>query len=339
MNPIGLPPAAQWNVGGALPWGGGGNAVAAAASRNPGAVAGAYGQAYNSALAMNQSNYNNILSGYQRALSSQTTAQEAIASGYSNLYNDVIGKIQGIGQARSTEIDDASARNLASSSQQLIDRGLGNSTIQTAVNRGVETDRTRRQIENDESIAQMQAQYMSNLGLAGLGSREAQLRDTTGLVTRQLDWMDSVQSKYPDPGLYASLASQAGANRGNAGGGFGGGSFFGANGRPIGGLGYVPSPAPSYGGGGYGHSVGGGFGGSLYDWAVPKAAAAPATTGWASAPAAEPATDYAGMASSAALAGIYGGGQPDTSYLADQVGGTGVGAFQGAIGSMYGFGG
>lgn len=241
-------------IGGALPFNG--NSVSGFASGNPGEIAANYQQAYNNALGMNSANYANILKGYQSALAQQTTAQQAIQSGYSNLYNDVLAKVSGIGQARANEINDAAARNLAAGSQQLIDRGLGNTTIQSSVARGVEGDRTRRQIENDESVASLMGNYMSSLGLAGLRSTEQGVNNLTGLNLRQLDFMNSVTAKYPDAGLYAGLAQQAGRNQG--GGGYGGGAFGGAGPK----VGYVPGGWTPPSGGYYGATPTGGGGGS-----------------------------------------------------------------------------
>lgn len=241
-------------IGGALPFNG--NSVSGFASGNPGEIAANYQQAYNNALGMNSANYANILRGYQQALSAQTTAQQAIQAGYSNLYNEVIGKVSGIGQARTNAINDDSARNLAGLSQQLIDRGLGNTTVQQSVARGVEGDRTRRLVENDESVARMLGDYMSSLGLAGLRSSEQGVNNLTGLNLRQLDFMNSVTARYPDAGLYAGLAQQAGRNQG----GYGGGAFAGGGAGPR--VGYVPGGYYQAGGGYFGPQATGGGGGS-----------------------------------------------------------------------------
>lgn len=258
---------AYGTIGGGLPWGNGAGSgasgMAAAASGNVGGVAQAYQQSYNNSLAMNQSQYNNIMAGYQQTLAQHTTAQQAIQAGYANLYNEVIAKVSGIGQARSNAINADSSRFLAKGSQQLIDRGLGNTTIQSSLNRGVESDRNARQLELSDSLAQMVGGYMSQIGQAGLQNQQRGLEDSTGLAKSQLDWMNSMTSKYPDAGLYASLAQQAGQNAGQQGapvGSYGGGSFAGAPGPKVG---YVPQGQPYYGGGGgMGADIGGGGGGS-----------------------------------------------------------------------------
>lgn len=260
-------------IGGALPWGrsSGGAGITAAMSGDWGGVGAAYDTAYNNALAMNQSNYDNILKGYQDSLASQTTAQQAIQAGYSDLYNNVLDKVTGIGQARANQINDASDQALARGSQQLIDRGLGNTTVQSSVARGVEGDRNQRQLELSDSLARMTGDYMSNLGLAGLSSRERGLGNQMNWMGRQLDFQNSVTAKYPDAGLYADLARTAAQND-QPRGGYGGGAFAGAGGIPRGPqdrLGYIPDRGPQYpagtpqaaaapgGGGGYGNVAGG----------------------------------------------------------------------------------
>lgn len=241
-------------LSGGLPFAnpGAGAGFAAAAGGNVGGVASAYDSAYNSSLAMNQSNYNNIMSGYRSALAQQTTAQQAISSGYSNLYNDVLEKVRGVGQARSDAINRDSAAALGRGTQSLIDRGLGNSTIQSSLDRGTEADRNSRQLELSDSMASMMGNYMSQLGLAGLGNAQRGSENAQGLLGRQLDFMNSVQAGYPNASMYAGLAQQAGANAGRGGqpaGGYGGGSFGGGGGGPGSGLkaGYVPGGGPYYG--------------------------------------------------------------------------------------------
>jgi len=331
VNPIGLPMTTGGGfvsgtgiIGGALPWGGGGNPVGA---RSAGQVANAYQQAYNSALAMNQANYNNILAGYQQAVAAQTTAQQAIQAGYSDLYNQVLTKVDTIGEGARMTIDRNFAQNLARTSQQLIDRGLGNTTVQSSVNQGFEGERAFQQTQLADQMATRSAEYMSRLGLSALGNRQQHLSDSTGLALRQLDWMNSVQARYPDPGMYAALAQGLGEQE-RGGGGFGGGSFAG---RPGPKLGYVPSygrfQAPAYtgpapGGGGYNwlaaqYGAGGGGGGG---WNTPDPAWALADGGFdfgAAGGAVASGALSAGEFDFGGAAGAVAGGLSDAGQFAD----------------------
>lgn len=256
-------------IGGVLPWAGGNaaSAFSAAARGDAAGIASGYQQAYNNALAMNMANYNNIMAGYQQTAASRTTAQDAIAAGYTDLYNNVLSQVEQLGGVRRREIDDAAEQFLAKQSQQMIDRGLGNTTIQSSLEMGVEGDRGRRQTELSESLARQRADYMSNLGLAGLADRRRSVEADTAWSSRQLDFMNSVDAAYPDAGLYASLAKMAGDNAA-AERSFGGGSFGGGGGGPAPKVGYVPDRGP-YSGGGLspaavtpsGMAPGGGYGG------------------------------------------------------------------------------
>lgn len=242
-------PSFQQPIQGNLPFGGGRSS--GYSFNNPQAITASYQQAYNNALQMNQSNYNNILQGYQQALSAHTSAQQAIQGGYNDLYNQVLGKLEGQGQATARRINDSSAQFLAAQTQGLTDKGLGNTTITSSVGRGVEADRQQRLQENDESVAKMMADYMSNLGTRRLeGSRQGQ-DSITGLALNQLGFMNSVQAKYPNFSDYAGLAQQAAAGQGSGAGGgaYGGGSFAGGGGAgPK--IGYTPGAGPYYGSGG-----------------------------------------------------------------------------------------
>ncbi len=277
-------------IQGALPWGGGGGNIGVG-----GPVGQAYGQAYNSALQMNQSNYQNIMQGYQQALAQQSSAQAAIGAGYTNLYNNVLSTIKDTFGAQSTAINQGAAREQASGSQNLINSGLGNSTIMQSMNMGVESQRQQQQTSLTDQQAQMMGSYMSNLGLAGLQNQQVGQAQIAGTTQNQLGFMNSVQANYPNAGLYAQLAQQQAANKY----GYGGGSFAGA-GNPGPKVGYVPS-APNWGAGGgdpSAYSSGGAmmptgampsYGGG--SWNVPNAA-------WSGSP---------GSTDPNALAGIGGG--------------------------------
>lgn len=170
-----------------------------------------YANAYNSALSMNQALYQNILGGYQDTLSSQTTAQDAIQRGYSDLYNNVLGQINQVGGARQQAINDQYAANSGQATQGLISRGLGNSTVTQSVQRGIEADRQKANLALSDDLAQMRAGYMSQLGQAGLQFGERAYGQNTALNQNQLNWMNSVSAPYPEAGQYAALAQQYGA--------------------------------------------------------------------------------------------------------------------------------
>lgn len=231
------------SAGGALPWGSGGaGALSGMGGSNPaGAIAQNYASGYQSALDMNKANYSNILSGYQGALRSQQAAQASIGAGYAGLTSSVLGGIQNIGNAQSQAITDRYRSEGGKANQQLIDRGLGNTTVQSAVTRGNEYDREKAQNLNTEAMAGLRAQYGSQLGLADLAQQRESYQNNTGLLGRQLDWMNSVNAKYPDASLYSGMLQQAGQKGGSGGGP--NNLSGGGGGTP--GLGYSPRPVPA----------------------------------------------------------------------------------------------
>lgn len=245
-------------AGGALPWGSGG--AGALNSTTPGGIAANYSSGYKDALEMNKTNYNNILSGFQGALKSQQAAQASIGSQYAGLTSSVLGGIQQIGNAQSQAISDRYRAESGKANQQLIDRGLGNTTVQSAVTRGNEYDREKAQNSNTEAMAGLRAQYGSQLGLADLAAQREGYQNNTGLLSHQLDWMNSVNAKYPDASMYSGLLQQAGQR-----GAQGGPTNLSGGGGGTPGLGYSPRAAPAnYASGEAPGAYGGigGFGGS-----------------------------------------------------------------------------
>lgn len=170
-----------------------------------------YANSYNNALAMNQRNYENILQGYQSTAGALAADQMETRIDYENLMTNVDNRIASLGGAERQRLNDLYAAQSGQQAQSLIDRGLGNTTVQNAVQRGLTLDHAKAGVGLNESIAGMQAQYMADLGLERLGFRERSLERDANLATGQLDWQNSVDAAYPDAQAYGSLASQLGA--------------------------------------------------------------------------------------------------------------------------------
>lgn len=276
-NP-GFSTPAYGTVGGSLPWGSSGAGMLQGLNGNDpaGALASNYAKSYNDSLAMNRQNYNNVLTGYQNALTSQQQAQQGLAAGYGALYNDVLGGIQNIGKARDQTIMDQARADSGKQNQQLINRGLGNTTVQSAVDRGIGYDRDKSLNQNAEAVAGLRAQYQSTLGQAALQQQATAYAQNTSLTGRQLDWMNSVNAAYPDAGMYGQLAGMYGQQGGAPAGGGGGVMPGGGGGAP--GLGYMPRAAPSYYDSGV--ALTGGGGGGFGAWAGSPITGGTATGGW-----------------------------------------------------------
>lgn len=180
---------------------------------NPANLGSNYTSAYQNALAMNQQNYGNILAGFQQTMGAQNQAQNQIQAGYGRLQGDVLAGIQGIGASQGQAIKDAYAQQSGAQAQNLVARGLGNTTVANSVQRGLTLDKQKADIALANQIAGLTAGYQSNLGLAGLNFGNQANMQNTALANQQLGWMNSVNAPYPNASLYGQLATQYGASQ------------------------------------------------------------------------------------------------------------------------------
>lgn len=204
-------------IAGQLPWGSGGGDLFQGMGGSPeqamAALPGNYQTAYNSALQQNQSNYQNILKGYQDTLARQVTADEAVGRGYTDLRKVVGDQIRGTGEAQAREIDRTYTGLSGQAAQGLINRGLGNTTVQNSLQAGLVSDRNLAQTNLANQMAQLQASYESQLGQAEMGFQSDKAMRESALQQNQLNWMNSVNAPYPDAGMYSALAQQYGAQQ------------------------------------------------------------------------------------------------------------------------------
>jgi hypothetical protein len=106
--------------------------------------------------------------------------------------------IQNIGQAATEEIDRSARRNYATGRQGLISAGLGNTTITSSLQRGVEDDRQRQLRAVDEQ---------RQTAIAGLAERRAGAEfQTAGAISDFIAARDDIG---PNVGLYSSLIEKA----------------------------------------------------------------------------------------------------------------------------------
>jgi hypothetical protein len=174
-----------------------------------GSIANNYASAYNDALRANQQNYQNILQGYQQVLQQQQASQQPIMQGYQQLQSQVLGDIQGIGASQQQAIADVYAQQQGQASQGLISRGLGNTTVQNAVSRGLTLDQQKANVALSNQLAQLTAGYRSQLGGAALNYQNQANMQNTALASQQLGMMAGLQIPFPSAGAYSALASGA----------------------------------------------------------------------------------------------------------------------------------
>ena len=183
---------------------------------------------YQSFLQTAQQGYRDTLSGYATALSGMQAQQASINEGYNQLQRNVLGGLEGSSAAESQAIADRYAAMSGSMQQSLISRGLGNTTVQGSMQRGITLDESKAQTDLRNKFANTAAGYQSSLGLAALGYRGNALQQQQALQMAQLGYMGSYAQQQNQLGLgFASLeqqASNARMGRGGGGGSSGGGS-------------------------------------------------------------------------------------------------------------------
>lgn len=185
----------------------GGDPAAAAAQ-----LGGLYNQSYQSALGLNSSLFSGLQTGYDTLRSDVDQRYGDIQKGYSQLYGDVLGRISGTNDTNLHDINAAYNAKAGGSSQDLISRGLGNSSSQRSAQRGIELDRQRALTNSQNQFAQLGANYASQIGQAGLGAGERGTQTGAGLGQAQLGMLERVQAPYPSAQMYTNLAQMYGSN-------------------------------------------------------------------------------------------------------------------------------
>lgn len=154
-----------------------------------------YRNLHQQANAANESRYQSIL---------QTHNQNMDRLGAS--YGQAFDLVSSIGDAERERIDMGEQRSLASTEQDLINRGLGQTTIRQSARRGVRDDAARNRRELQESIAKTQAGVVLNRADA----EERQGNYLTGVMERRTD-------RGPDLSSLNALLQQYGAGVGAGG--------------------------------------------------------------------------------------------------------------------------
>lgn len=218
---------------------------ASSSGSTPGPYFQSYQNAYSNALNLNNQNYQNILSGYRTQMGAISAKESEIAQGYTGLGQQVQSAIRGVGKSQAQAIKDTFAQQWGGAQQQMINAGLGNTTVRQSVNRGYTLDEQKAAVALSNQMAQLQAGYMSSIGTARLGSMEQAMGMGTGLTGQYLGVLGGYKTPYPgfpSPGQQSQSMGGGGGGRSQQGGGGG------------------QSTQQSGGGGGttYGYTFGGG---------------------------------------------------------------------------------
>jgi hypothetical protein len=219
---------------------------------------GSYTSSYQAALAANQQNYNNIISGYQTLAGQQTGEFNQLLGGYSALCGRVQCTIKGVECAQLTAAKGVFTQNAGNIQNQMISGGLNVSSVLCSAARGNAACYAKAQCQARSSFAQLQAGYQSQIGLGALNAQQQGIMANTALGAQQLAFMGHcVNIPYPCASLYAK---QANAMRMQGAGG-GGGAGMGTPNMPRG---IATPPKPNNPAGCQYGSGGGGGGGGIY---------------------------------------------------------------------------
>jgi hypothetical protein len=213
-----------------------------------------YPGAYNAYRGAVQGQIGSGVNLYNQTAAQAASGWAAMPGQYGALSAAVLGGLRGANRSNVQDINRKYTALSGQSSQDLINRGLGNTTIQSSVQTGIAGSRSREVTASRNAFANIIAGYQSQIGLAGLGAAQQGLLAQTQLGEAGLGFLGSIGIGAPNPGAYGSMSGM----------GMGGGGIPGPQ------LGYPMARAP---GPTYGESVdytggGGGMGGGLGSWAT-----------------------------------------------------------------------
>jgi hypothetical protein len=203
-----------------------------------GDIAGGYGNMLTDATAQ----YSNLLGGYNAVTGQAADQYGGILGAYGQNAADQMARLSSLGQAEAQRIGTAANQQEAAATQNLISRGLGNTTVAPNVSRGIQSDASRNMTQLAEDLAREQnttqqattmpalgaaAQFTGNIAqlgtqglqagerfsgaqsdLAGQGLQfgERANQAQVGLGSDILGFMNSRQDEYPSFETLANLA-------------------------------------------------------------------------------------------------------------------------------------
>jgi hypothetical protein len=123
--------------------------------------------------------------------------------GPNGLYNQAIGAQSQMGNTAHQQVADTTAQNAAQADQDLVSRGLGNTTVRSSVQRGIQSDAMKQNQAINESVANAKS---------GLLSQQAGALENYGNF--KANSILSKQNVPPDLQMYMSLIQQLAASGG-----------------------------------------------------------------------------------------------------------------------------
>ena len=172
-----------------------------------------YSQQYGAALNMNKALFDASQGGYQNLRNQLDQQYQGIQNGYNQLYGNVQGMIQGTNSSNIQDINTKYAAQAGQSAQDMVSRGLGNSTVAMNMQRAIDLDRARAITASQNQFAQLGANYAAQIGGAGLAAQQQGAGIQASLGQAQMNALNQVNAGYPDASMYGQLAAMYGAQQ------------------------------------------------------------------------------------------------------------------------------
>lgn len=112
----------------------------------------------------------------------------ALQNAYAQLYGGVMNQINSVGGAAQQQITDQYARERGSAAQQLTAAGLGNTTVRSAVDRGLTYDQSKAQVNLADQLAGTRASYMLQAQLPALSFWERNMNAQADQLNRMAEY-------------------------------------------------------------------------------------------------------------------------------------------------------
>lgn len=221
-----------------------------------GGLLGNYNANWQASRNANQDLYNRTVSGFDSILSGQQSDLAGVSNEYRQRQRAVMQGLTGANDANERDINQRFAQLGGQSMQDLISRGLGNSTVLASTQRGLGQSQADALTRSRNDFARQIADMRTQWGMASLNQKQNSALANSGLANQQANsLLQNTQIGYPDMGAYASMIASIPDTRnldallgGGGGGGMGGGGAgllqFDPS-RPVGGPG--PQSSAFYG--------------------------------------------------------------------------------------------
>lgn len=158
---------------------------------------------------MSTFNYTDFIKQIQDQQTKANTANEArykeLVDLFKNLgtqtagtYSDILGSLSNLGQSEQTRIQQAAVKQMGNTEQDLISRGLGNTTIRTGAQRAINSD-----------TQQLLSQLAENVAVQKAGVQERASAANTDITRMLASVIEGRNDTSPDISQYAALLQQA----------------------------------------------------------------------------------------------------------------------------------